>query len=224
MLPAQIVSRAKMCSLDVIAICDHNTAENVLAVRRAAEREELSVIGGIEITSQEEVHLLALFDTDEGLFHTQELIYDNLPGENDERLFGEQVVVDCYGEVVGLNERLLIGATTLAIDRIVEAVHDVGGLAIASHIDRESYSIISQLGFVPEGLALDALEVSPRSSAREMAAMFPWVAAYPVVTCSDAHYLEDIGRAVTSFIGERPDVAELRGALQSGRIARLVRN
>jgi PHP family Zn ribbon phosphoesterase len=224
MLPSQIVTRAKTRRLDVIAICDHNTAENVIAVRRAAERQELAVIAGIEITSQEEVHLLALFDTDEGLFHTQELIYDNLPGENDERLFGEQVIVDDYDEVIGINERLLIGATTLAVDRIVEAVHDAGGLAIASHIDRGSYSIISQLGFVPEGLALDALEVSPRSSAREMVAMFPWIGSYPVITCSDAHYPEDIGRAVTSFIGERPDLAELRAALRCGRIARLVRN
>jgi PHP family Zn ribbon phosphoesterase len=224
MVPRQIVSRAKSRSLDVIAICDHNSAENVIAVRRAGEREQLPVIGGIEITSQEEVHLLALFDSDEGLFLTQEIIYDNLPGENDEQAFGEQLIVDENGEIVDVSGKLLIGATTLAIERIVETVHQFGGIAIASHIDRPSYSIISQLGFVPEGLALDALEVSPRSSAREMAASFPWVGEFPVITGSDAHYPEDIGKAVTSFIGERPDIAELRKALRDGRVARLVRN
>jgi PHP family Zn ribbon phosphoesterase len=224
MVPRQIVSRAKSRSLDVIAICDHNSAENVVAVRKAGEKEELSVIGGIEITSQEEVHLLALFDSDEGLFLTQEIVYENLPGQNDERSFGEQLVIDEDGEIVDINERLLIGATTLVIEKIVETVHKLGGIAVASHIDRQSYSVISQLGFVPEGLALDALEVSPRSSAREMAASFPWVNEFPVITCSDAHYLEDIGRGVTSFVGERPDITELSRALRERSVVRFAQN
>ena len=145
MLPEEIVSRAKSQGLDVIAICDHNSAENVVAVRRAGEKEQLPVIGGIEITSREEVHLLALFDSDDGLFLTQEIIYDSLPGENEEEVFGEQVIVDERGNVVDVSTRLLIGATTLVIEKVVETVHRFGGLAIASHIDRPSYSIISQL-------------------------------------------------------------------------------
>jgi PHP family Zn ribbon phosphoesterase len=224
MLPKEIVSRAKSRGLDVIAICDHNSAENVIAVRRAGEREQLPVIGGIEITSQEEVHLLALFDSDDGLFLAQEIIYDSLPGENDEEVFGEQVIVDEHGDVVDVSTRLLIGATTLVIEKVVETVHRFGGLAIASHIDRPSYSIISQLGFLPEGLALDALEISPRSSAQEVTASFPWVAEFPLIACSDAHHPEDIGKAVTSFVAERPNIAELRKALRDGRVARQVRN
>ncbi len=60
MHPAALVRGAVARGLDVIAICDHNTAENVRYVIRAAEREPLRIIPGMEITTSEEVHILAL--------------------------------------------------------------------------------------------------------------------------------------------------------------------
>ena len=64
MLPRAIVTAAVGGHLSVIGICDHNSTENVGAVRRAAEGEALTVIGGVEVTSREEVHVLGLFDND----------------------------------------------------------------------------------------------------------------------------------------------------------------
>jgi len=214
MLPIEIVRKAKEKGLDIIGICDHNSAENVTAVRKAGEREEISVIGGIEITSEEEVHILALFDSDDTLSIIQNIIYDHLPGENDEETFGYQVVVDEKDEIKGINRRLLIGATTLLIDRIVDIIHRFKGIAIAAHIDRDSFSIISQLGFIPEGLAFDALEVSPFHTAEDMRRKFPSVNNFPIITSSDAHYLEDIGKARTSFLMEEPSVEELSKAFR----------
>ena len=48
----------------------------------------------------------------------------------------------------GFNERLLIGATTLSLDEILTEIHAVGGLAIASHVDRDLFSVTRQLGFI----------------------------------------------------------------------------
>lgn len=214
MLPIEIVKRAKEKGLDIIGICDHNSAENVVAVRKAGEREEVSVIGGIEITSEEEVHILALFDSTDALSIIQDIIYNHLPGENDEETFGYQVVVDENDEVKGINRKLLIGATTLLIDRIVDIIHRFKGIAIAAHIDRDSFSIISQLGFIPEGLAFDALEVSPYNIAEDIRRRFPSVNDFPIITSSDAHYLEDIGKGRTSFLMEEPSVEELRKAFR----------
>ena len=47
----------------------------------------------------------------------------------------------------------------------------LGGLAVASHIDKEAFSIISQLGFITEDMGFDALEMSPNMevSSRQMA-------------------------------------------------------
>jgi hypothetical protein len=94
------------------------------------------------------VHILALFDELESALKLQDLIYDNLPGENDQEAFGMQVVVNEKGEVLRFNQKLLIGASTLTVEEVVQAIHSLNGLAIASHIDREGFSITGQLGFI----------------------------------------------------------------------------
>jgi PHP family Zn ribbon phosphoesterase len=198
MLPTTIVRQAKMQNLDMIGICDHNSAENVLAVKKAGAREGLRVLGGMEITSREEVHVLALFDDDLATGEMQNVVHENLSGENDEDFFGEQVIVDENDRPVALSDKLLIGATDLSIDEIVRLVHSLKGIAIASHIDRESFSIIGQLGFIPEGLDLDALEVSPNCESNEIADYKSY--GFPLVTSSDAHFLTDIGKASTTFL------------------------
>jgi anti-sigma regulatory factor (Ser/Thr protein kinase) len=160
----------------------------------------------MEVTSREEVHILGLFRTTEGLMDLQDVVYENLPGENDQEAFGPQLVIDDRDCVVGTNSKLLIGATSMAVEQVVGAIHEFGGLAIASHIDRERFGIIGQLGFIPEGLGLDAVEVA-NSSLRE------WDYAYPVVASSDAHYLEDVGRNSTRFEVEEASFDEIARAL-----------
>jgi predicted metal-dependent phosphoesterase TrpH len=202
-----IVKQAKKVGLDMIGICDHNSAENVSAAVKAGVREGLAVIGGMEITSCEEVHILGLFNTEQDLMHLQDVVYENLSGENYEEAFGPQTVVDEWDRVLGTNRRLLIGATTLTVEQIVEAIHGRAGLAIASHVDRERFSIVGQLGFIPDGLGLDALEVSIPSSIKQEY-------DYPVVTSSDAHFLDDIGKSSTYFMIEDISVEEIGKALR----------
>ena len=215
MRPTAIVRRAREAGLDMIAICDHNSAENVAAVSSAGAREDLTVIGGMEVTSQEEVHVLGLFGDDRDRLAFQELVYENLPGENDEQAFGEQTVCDEWDHPVGTNRRLLIGATALSVERIVDAIHDCRGLAIASHVDRERFSLIGQLGFIPKGLKLDAVELSRPSSAGQGY-------GYPAIVSSDAHFLDDIGRCSTEFVIEDMSVDEIGEALHSHMGRRIV--
>jgi predicted metal-dependent phosphoesterase TrpH len=212
-----IVKRAKKVGLDMIGICDHNSAENVAAVVKAGAREGLPVIAGIEITSSEEAHILGLFDTERDLMHLQDEVYENLSGENNEEAFGPQTIVDEWDRAVGTNRRLLIGATALTVERVVEAIHRRAGLAIASHVDRERFSLIGQLGFIPEGLSLDALEVSRPSSAGQGY-------DYPVVTFSDAHFLDDIGKNCTHFMIEDVSIDEIRKALRDEMGRRVIVN
>ena len=213
MSPRRIVNRAMKKKLDIIGICDHNSAENVQATVNAACKNDLTVLPGMEITSIEEVHVLALFDETEQVLNLQETIYANLiPGENKKELFGEQIVANEFDEVEGYNNKLLIGATTLNLAEIVKTIHTYGGLAIASHIDRESYSIIGQLGFIPEDLNIDALEISPRTTSAQINARIPNILKYPLITSSDAHFLEDIGKATTSFLLAQPSFDEIKMA------------
>jgi hypothetical protein len=202
-----IVRQAAQADLGMIGICDHNSAENAGAVMSAGAQAGLPVIPGMEVTSQEEVHILGLFKTAEELMDLQRVVYENLPGENDREAFGPQLVIDDRDRVIGTNNKLLIGATTLSVEQVVGAIHQFGGLAIASHIDRERFGIIGQLGFIPEGLGLDAVEVADAS-------LRQWDYAYPVVASSDAHYLEDIGRNSTCFAVEYASFEEIARALK----------
>ncbi len=212
-----IVKQARRMGLDMIGICDHNSAENVAAVVKAGSREGLSVLAGMEITSHQEVHILGLFENESDVMQMQELVYENLSDESDEESFGLQTLVDDSDHVVGTNHKLLVGATALSVERIVEAIHERRGLAIASHVDRERFSLIGQLGFIPQGLRLDAVEVGQPSSAGRNY-------GYPVITSSDAHFLQDIGKNFTDFLVEELSLDEIRMALRSEKGRKVVLN
>jgi PHP family Zn ribbon phosphoesterase len=213
MSPKGILTAAKKKEIDIIGICDHNSSENSLAVMNAAKKMNINVFPGMEVTSLEEVHVLALFDRIENALKLQENVYENLPGENDENAFGMQVIVNENEEVLGMNNKLLIGATTIPLEKIIKTIHSLNGIAIASHIDRESFSIIAQLGFIPDNLELDALEISPGITTQE--AKKRYSDNYPITYSSDAHYPDDIGKAFTSFLLEDGTLAEVKKALKN---------
>jgi len=221
MYPSAIVRQAVVKKLDVIAVCDHNTAENVPHVIRAARGHGLVVLPGMEVTSREEVHMLALFDQMDCLQRLQEIVYSHLQGENDERRFGCQAIVNELDEVEGFNDRLLIGATELPLKDLVRRVQGLGGIAIASHIDRETFSVMSQLGFVDPEIPFDALEISERTGMASARAKYAELEGYPFLTSSDAHRIEAIGGGHTDFFLEEPSVREFKMAF-SGREGRRV--
>lgn len=226
MSPKRVVEHARKVGLDIIGICDHNSAENVAATSSAGSRRNVAVIAGMEVTTNEEVHIMAVFGDIEAVLKLQEKVYADLtPGENDEEVFGEQVVVNEYDEVEGFNCRLLIAATAINLDNIVEDIHRLGGLAIASHIDREANSLISQLGYIPEYLELDALEISSNISPNRAIEKFPEIKKFPIISSSDAHYLDDIGTTTTEFLLKEPTFKEICLAFQGsgGRTFRLER-
>jgi PHP family Zn ribbon phosphoesterase len=216
MSPPEVVRRGRERGLHVIGICDHNTAENAEAVIRAAEDTGLAVIGGMEISSREEVHVLGLFGDVAGLRSAQGVVYENLVGENDPDAFGEQLIMNERGEVVGRSDRLLLGATDLPVHEVVRTIHRLGGVAIAAHVDRPSFSIVSQLGFIPMGLGLDGVEVCAEHRP-------PYLGeGLPVVRSSDAHRPQEIGSRYTRFLLERPTASEIGLALRGIRGRRIV--
>jgi len=217
MNPRDIVDRAREAELDIIGITDHNSAENVEATRRAARGTGITVWGGMEITSSEEVHVLAFFGGADALRRMQEIVYEYLPPqENDEKFYGEQVIVNEFKEVMGFNRRLLIAATGLNVQGVLTEIAALGGISIASHIDKQAFSVLSQLGFIPEDLRFHALELSPNVSRTEAEAKFASLKKFPWVSFSDAHHVTDIGRRVTTLLMEEPTLDEMRQALVDG--------
>jgi len=216
MSPLAIVKEALRKGIDIIAITDHNSAENVIASQKAGHDSGLTVLAGMEITSSEEAHILALFENAESVLQLQNRIYEKLlPGNNDERRFGEQIIVNEKDEVSGFNNRLLISATTIDSLTMLEMIHSLGGLAVASHVDKETFSIISQLGFIPDNLQFDALEMSPHIDRAQSGQKFSDYSEIAWLSSSDAHYIRDIGKRTTSFFMKDSTLAEMALAFKN---------
>jgi len=214
MYPTALVQRAVACGLDVIGICDHNASENVQYVIEAARGESLRILPGMEITSREETHVVALFDTIDDLLKIQQIVYTALSGSNREEIFGCQAIVNALDEVEGFNDRLLIGVTRLSLQEVVSAIHDANGIAIAAHIDRESFSVLGQLGFIPSDIRFDALEISRRTGLQAARERHPDLCDYPFIESSDAHFIRDIGMGCTKIVMKTPSLSELKMALE----------
>ncbi len=213
MTPEAIVRRAQELGLKMIAVTDHNSAENVAAVQQAAQGTGITVLPGMEVQTKEEAHLLSLFDTLEQVLTWQEIVYAHLPNlKNDENAFGPQWVMDAEGQVIGVNDRLLLVSTDLSVEGVVRGVKALGGLCIPSHVDRPGYSIISHLGFIPPDLELVAVEISHLVTPAVARQRFPQLKDFGLVANSDAHQPADISGRNT-FKVRQPCISELVLAL-----------
>ncbi len=214
MSPLRIIKKALEKGIDIIAITDHNSSKNLKAAISTDINNAIKVLSGMEVSTSEEVHILALFDSIGNAMDFQRVVYKNMPDyQNDVERYGQQVVVNSKDEVIEFENKLLINASTLNIETVINKIHSFGGIAIASHIDREYYSIISQLGFIPEWLDIDGLEIS-RAMRPDDAYLLYGGYNKPLVSFSDAHNLDDIGSRQTELYMLEPTLNEFKLALQ----------
>ncbi len=219
MTPPAIAAAARRKGLAMIAVCDHNAAANAAAVALAASGDP-AVLPGMEITTAEEVHVLGLFPEASAALAAAEEVSASLPlwraltgrSPGGEPRRPAQEVMDAAGRVTGIEERMLASASRFGLTETIALIHAHGGLAVAAHIDRRSFSVVGQLGFIPEDARFDALEISAAGAARGRAASFASLGV-PLVSSSDSHFLSDIGSACTVLQVEEPTFAELARAL-----------
>ena len=70
-------------------------------------------------------------------------------------------------------------------------VKDAGGLFIPAHVDRHSYSVLTNLGFIPDDLDIKYIELSKTvSDVSEYINNRPDLEKYKILQSSDAHNLE----------------------------------
>jgi hypothetical protein len=111
----RIVRTAMGKGLDAIAVTDHNTAAWIDRMKAAAEGTSLVVLPGVEISTHEGYHVVALFDTDVGQADVENF------------LGAIGITPPRYGRSDALCEK--------GIYDVLDVVHDRGGLAILAHID-----------------------------------------------------------------------------------------
>ena len=197
MSPSAIVATAKARGLDVIGLTDHNSTLNADVTRRLGEKAGLHVLMGAEVTTKEEVHCLSFMPTAERLAEFQAFLDSRVVFfENDPDKFGYQLVVDEDENVLDEVPHLLINALDLPMLELQQKVYEMGGIFIPAHIDRPTFSISSQLGFVPDRLKFHALELSYycRRDGYRFLEDHPWFSDFNFIQSSDAHFTEDIGK------------------------------
>ena len=225
MSPGTIVKKAKAAGLDIIGITDHNSTRHCNLVSELAAEENIYVLCGAEVNTSEEVHCLCFFPDFQKLNLFQEYLDQHLPDiKNDPDRFGYQVQVDEEEQIVYQEEKLLISAINQSIDQVEAKTHELEGLFIPAHIDRQRFSLISQLGFIPDDLDCDALEISRHADLDKLRISNTSIGNSTLIRSSDAHFIEDIGKCVSEFYIKEATFDDVRLALQgeNGRYVTLM--
>lgn len=193
MTPNNIVNMAKVMGFDVIALTDHNTAKNCPAVKMVAEEAGLTFIPGMELCTSEEVHVICLFYTLEDALRFSDYVHSTLPPvKNKPKIFGEQSICDHEDNVIGQEELLLVTASGISTAKVVKTVAEYGGICYPAHIDRSSFSILSNLGTIDEYFGFSCAEIFDMSKEAKLKEKHPYLNNLKIISDSDAHYLENM--------------------------------
>lgn len=191
MSPANIAAMCALAGLQVVALTDHNSAGNCAAFARAAGRNGLLAIPGMELCTKEEVHVVCLFPDQERADSFSAHVRGLLPAvRNDPAVFGAQLLMDDGDGVLGEETALLAGAADISLYDVPALVRAFGGFAYPAHIDRPSNSLLSQLGVWDPELDLPLAEVSLHCP-QELFQRRDLRGIRHISAC-DAHYLHQI--------------------------------
>lgn len=193
MTPNNIVNFAKIMGYDVIALTDHNTALNCPAVAKIAKENGITFIPGMELCTSEEVHILCLFYTLEDALKFSEYVKSTMPPiKNRPAVFGEQLICDEKDNVIGQEDILLVTASGISTEKAVKIVEEYNGICYPAHIDRSSFSILSNLGIIDEYFGFKCAEIFDILKESELKEKHPYLKKLKILSDSDAHYLENM--------------------------------
>ncbi len=195
MTPENIAGMASLNGLNIVALTDHNSTKNCRAFFKAAKKYGIIPVAGVEMTTAEDVHIVALFPTLESAdafeeeYQKYRIIY-----KNRKDIFGNQLICGEDDEIIGEEESLLLNASVLSIDEAVEFVKGFGAVAFPAHIDRDENGIIASLGALPEEPQFSCIEIRDGEKLSEYTEKYR-LHEKTVLVDSDAHYLWDIREA-----------------------------
>lgn len=198
MTPNNICNMALIKGLELIAVTDHNSVRQLPAFSVCAERVGIKALFGAELQTAEEVHVLALFRKLEDAMKLEPWLDEHMPVvPNKIDFFGDEWVMNENDEPITQEERLLLVSLDVTLEETIDKIHELGGRAVLAHVmDREN-SVTTQLGFIPEGLHYDGLEIKSLEEIPRVLKRNPWIKEDATVWLvdSDAHRLIEISEA-----------------------------
>lgn len=195
MTPNNIAGMAFTGGLKIVALTDHNTTKNCRAFCSACRQYGLVPVPGAEITTAEDIHIVALFPSLEqaeafdAALQPHRILYRNKP-----EIFGEQQIMDAEDNILGIDEYLLSNATLLPLEEAVALARSFDAAVYPAHVDREANGIIAILGDIPAELGFTAAEFRDPANEPEYRTKY-FLEGMRTVSDSDAHVLWDINEA-----------------------------
>lgn len=196
MTPANIAGMGALCGLNIMALTDHNTTGNLEAFFAACKKHGIVPVGGMELTTAEEIHIICLFETlENALAFGDEVKKHLMPIKNRPDIFGNQLYMDDEDNILGEEPTLLLTASDLDLDSAVKLARSFGGAVYPAHVDRDSNGIIAILGDIPPDEGFTACEFNDSANAETYPERYPIINGLSVLSCSDAHRLWEISEA-----------------------------
>lgn len=200
MTPCNMAGMGMLKGLSIMALTDHNSCQNCPAFFKACEGYGILPVAGMELSTAEDVHMVALFPTLEAaMAFDGKLDGHRMPMANDPAVFGRQLLMGEEDLPLGEYGPLLIAATDLWMGEAAALVRDAGGILYPAHIDRPSNGIISILGDLPGGYGFSAVEFHDRGNYDAYRERYAEVAGKKLIVSSDAHSLGFISEAENFF-------------------------
>lgn len=212
MSPRAIAARLAELGIRLAALTDHNTALNCPAFDLACRESGVIPLFGIEAQPREECHVLCLFSAPESALAFGSELYDLLPPVmNVPEKMGDQIYVDENEDIAGEVDKYLITSADIGLDGLAARAIELGGIVIPAHVDRPAFSLTSQLGFIVDGpwAALEVVRMPDRAQYENALD----TRNYPLITSSDAHFPDHIGRRAFDL-----DIADASLVRADGRV------
>lgn len=193
MTPNNIVNMAALLGLNLIALTDHNSSKNCAAAMAVGSSAGITVVPGMELCTSEEIHVVCLFSNLENCNEFNTYVEKHrMHIKNREDIYGEQVILNEKDEPVGTEQDLLILATDISVSDIFELVRQYNGVCYPAHIDRDSNSILANLGDFPPDCRFTAAEITAKGDVQQLKMRYPILNDLILIQSSDAHYLENM--------------------------------
>lgn len=193
MTPSSAAGMLMLAGVQAAALTDHNSVKNCPVFFEACRQYGVLPLGGMELTTAEEIHLVCLFPTLEQTMAFGEAVegyrvqIKNKPG-----FFGNQWVTDMEDHVLEEEAFLLPNATELTLEQAAELVWSLRGVCYPAHVDRESNGILAILGGIPDKPAFRFAEYADLTRVEPLREQYPELRRLTPLFGSDAHRLESI--------------------------------
>lgn len=191
MSPKNVIKSLLNQNIKIAAISDHNSIKNSFSFISLGIINGICIFPACEIQTEEEIHLVVVFPNLEIAQKWQNWIDQIIPKiELNPEIFGDEPIVDEDENILELPEILYSVSLPISFDDLEKKATQDNLLYFPAHIGDSSYSLISQLGFIPEDHLFHIAEVSNKKDFDVFKINNPDLT---LITNSDAHYLNQIG-------------------------------